>query len=89
VGIGEQELVGPGSLGVEEDAGPPGQSNALDVRPPRVSDEEDEGTPGPWVVELDVDFAGGGFEPHFDPNGRDRIEHEVLRQVAEGGGHGP
>jgi hypothetical protein len=54
-----------------------------------MPDEENERPPGPGVVELHIDLAGRGVEPHFDPDRGDRAEHQELRKVAEGGVHGP
>ncbi len=88
LGVREQELVSARALRVEEDAGPTGEPDPLDVRPPDLADEQDERAADFRVVEFHVDLARRRLEPHLDPDGRHRFEHEKLRQIVEGCCHG-
>ncbi len=70
LGVRDEHDVLPGRLWVEVYPSLPGEADALNVRPGLVTDQQDERTPRLWVVELDIDLAGGRDETHLDPYGR-------------------
>lgn len=86
--IREEQNVLAGRLRVKMDPGAPGKSDPLDEGTFRVADQENEGPPGPRVVERHIDLARRFVEAHIDPNGRGRCKHQVLRKLPERDGHG-
>lgn len=87
LGVGEQEHVIPGGLGVEIDPRLPRETDPLNERTVLVPDQEHEGATRPGVVELDVDLACGAREVHLEPYRREGVEDEEFREVGEGEGH--
>jgi hypothetical protein len=87
VGIGQKEEVDSRRLRVEVDAGAPREANALHVGALLVPDQQDERSARSGVLELDVDLAGGGLEPHLQAHGRHARQDEESGQVSKGRRH--
>jgi hypothetical protein len=87
--VGEKQDVLARRLRVEVDPGAAGKTHPLDEGTLRVPDHEDEGAPGPGIVERNIDLARGLVEVHVNPDGRGGGEHQVLRKVLQRDRHDP
>jgi hypothetical protein len=77
--VREDEDVTARAARLEDNPRPAREPKALDERAAAVPDHHYERPTRGRVLELDVDLARRAVKLHFEPDGRDRLDHEELR----------